>query len=154
MSALMKCLRSGAYIAIGALTFVLGASTNVQGCHGGGGGYSRGGGGYPGQGPNGTGSQNYPSAQLASMGSASVNNPVTALAHDDDLNLTSDQVQRLEKMVSSGKQRASLVLTKVQKKKLAEIVGAVRKPRTKPAQKPSNSDAASHTTAYDPPFVP
>lgn len=38
------------------------------------------------------------------MGSASVNNPVTALAHDDDLNLTSDQVQRLEKMVSSGKQ--------------------------------------------------
>lgn len=62
MSALMKCLRSGAYIAIGALTFVLGASTNVQGCHGGGGGYSRGGGGYPGQGPNGTGSQNYPSA--------------------------------------------------------------------------------------------
>jgi hypothetical protein len=84
-----------------------------------------------------------------------VNNPVTALAHEEDLNLTSDQVLRLEKMASSGKQHAAPVLTKVQQKKLAEILGLVRKSRSKPAaQKPSDPDSASQTTGYDPPFLP
>ena len=56
-----------------------------------------------------------------------MNDPATILAHADDLKLTSKQVQRLEKMLGSGKQRASLVLTKAQKTTLAAIIGAGRK---------------------------
>ena len=85
-------------------------------------------GGYQGQGLNSSGSQNYSSPLLLSSNTnATVNNPSTVLAHTDDLKLTSKQVQSLEKMLSSGKQRAALVLTKVQRKQLAEIIGPARK---------------------------
>ena len=49
------------------------------------------------------------------------------LAHTADLNLTGKQVQVLEKMVNSGKQRAALVLTQPQRKQLAQIIGIVPK---------------------------
>ena len=85
-------------------------------------------GGYQGQGLNSSGSQNYSSPLLLSSNTnATVNNPSTVLAHTDDLKLTSKQVQSLEKMLSSGKQRAALVLTKVQRKQLAAIIGPARK---------------------------
>ena len=89
-------------------------------------------GGYQGQSPNSTWSQNYSSTQQAvtSSTTASVNNPATVLAHTADLNLTSKQVQVLEKMVDSGRQRAALVLTQAQRKTLAEIIGPVRKSRS------------------------
>ena len=89
-------------------------------------------GGYQGQGQNGTGSQNYSSMQQAvtSSTSESVNNPATVLAHTADLNLTSKQVQVLEKMLNSGRQRAALVLTKAQRKTLAQIISVVPKSRS------------------------
>lgn len=123
--------RPVACIAIGVLTLALGHSTDAQGCHGGrggmGGGYS---GGYSGGGySNGPGSQYYFNPQQAQTSgpNTSLNNPATVLAHEDDLNLTSKQVQALEKMATSGKQHAALVLTAAQRKQLAGIVGTVRK---------------------------
>ena len=119
-------LRSAAFVAIGALTLALAQSPDAQGCHGGGMGQSYGMmGGYSGLGPNNTGLPNYSSPVVGST-IASVNNPATVLAHEFDLNLSSSQVQRLAKMLVSGKQRATLVLTKVQKTRLAAILGLVR----------------------------
>jgi ATP-dependent Clp protease adapter protein ClpS len=88
-----------------------------------GGGYSNG--GYS----NAPGSQYYSNPQQPQTSSpdTSLNNPATVLSHEDDLNLTSKQVQALEKMVQSGKQHAALVLTSAQRKQLAGIVGIVRK---------------------------
>lgn len=131
MLAFTNRLRPVPLIAIGVLTLALGHSTDVQGCHGGrggmGGGYSNGysGGGYS----NDSGSSYYsnPQAAQTSSPSTSLSNPATVLAHEDDLSLTSKQVQALEKMAKSGKQHAALVLTSVQRKQLAGIVGIVRK---------------------------
>ena len=128
MLAFTNRLRPVAYIAIGALTLAWGPSADVQGCHGGGTGgrYSTSGtGGYGGQG----GVQNYSSPQqtATSSTSASVNNPATVLAHRRDLKLTSKQVLSLKKMLISHQQQATRVLTKAQKRKLAEIVGLARK---------------------------
>ena len=127
-------------IAIGVLTLALGYSTDARACHGGrggmgggySGGYSGGGysGGYSGSGySNGSGSQYYSNPQPAQTSgpNTSLNNPATVLAHEDDLSLTSKQVQALEKMANSGKQHAALVLTSAQRKQLAGIVGIVRK---------------------------
>ncbi len=127
MLAFTKRLRSVAYIAIGVLMLTLGQSTTVQGCHGGRGGMS---GGYPGSGNSyGTGSQNYSSPQQSQTSSptASLNNPATVLAYEGDLNLTSKQVQALERMANSGKQHAALVLTAAQRRQLADLVGTARK---------------------------
>jgi hypothetical protein len=118
---------------------------------GGGGGYSYGGGygntmgpsapsygssaGSWGQGSYGYGSQ-YPfgsqqgslGSQAGSSGSASAfNNPATVLSYQSELNLTSKQVQALEKMESSGKQRAGIVLTQQQRKILAQTIGVLRR---------------------------
>ena len=89
-------------------------------------------GSYRGQSPSTSGSQNSSSLQEAITSStpASLNNPATALAHASDLSLTSKQVNALEKMVKSGKQRAALVLTQAQRKQLAQIVGIVPKARS------------------------
>ena len=122
MLAFTNRLRPVAFIAIGVLTLALGHSTDVQGCHGGRGGM---GGGYS----NGSGSPYYSNPQSAqtSTPNTSLNNPATVLAHEDDLSLTSKQVQALEKMANSGKQHAALVLTSALRKQLAGIVGIVRK---------------------------
>jgi hypothetical protein len=87
------------------------------------------GGGYPGGGyMHGTGSQNASPQQVQSSSpSVSLNNPATVLAHTTDLKLTDKQVQALDRMLSSGKQHAALVLTQAQRKQLAGIVGTVRK---------------------------
>ena len=89
-----------------------------------GGGY---GGGMSGMGPSmgGMGSQFYPSQQQGMMGGTNVNqnDPATVLAYTDDLNLTDNQVQRLEKMLNSGNKHATVILTSAQKKKLKELVG-------------------------------
>ena len=89
-------------------------------------------GGYQGQSPNSPWSQNYSGTQQAgtSCTNATVNNPSTVLAHRADLNLTSKQVQLLEKMVTASKQHAAFVLTQAQRRQLAEIVGPVRKSRS------------------------
>ncbi len=86
-------------------------------------------GGYWGQRQNGMGSLNYsgPQQAMTSSSNVSLNNPSTVLAHTADLNLTGKQVQVLEKMVNSGKQRAALVLTQPQRKQLAQIIGIVPK---------------------------
>jgi hypothetical protein len=77
-----------------------------------------------------------------------VNNPATALANGDVLDLTADQVKRLEKMAASGKQHAALVLTTAQKKALAQIISPARKTHAKAAaQKQSSEDNAAQTTA-------
>ncbi len=132
MSAFKNRLRPVAYIAIGVLVLALGHSNDAQACHGGrggmGGGYSGGGysnGGYS----NGPGAPYYSNPQPAQTSSTntSLNNPATVLAHEDDLSLTSKQVQALEKMATSGKQHAALVLTSAQRKQLAGIVGTTRK---------------------------
>ncbi len=85
-----------------------------------------------GQGSSSTGSQNATSLQQAvtSSTTASLNNPATVLAHAGDLNLTSQQMYALEKMLKSRKQHAALVLTSAQRKQLAGIVGIVRKSGT------------------------
>ena len=123
-------LRPIAYIAIGALTLAVGQSAGrprlsrrwrgiLKRWDGMGGGYMGGmgqsngtRGGCRGQGQSSTGAQNSsPQQAVTTSTNTSVNDPATVLAHQNDLNLTSQQVQRLEKMLSSGKQRASLVLT-------------------------------------------
>ena len=153
VSMFKNCLRSVAYLAIGALTLALAQSANAQSCRGGGGGggmgYSRGGmgggysgggymggpgqsngmtGGYQGQSTNSTGSQNSNPQQAQSSSTIErVNNPSTVLAYEGDLNLTSKQVQLLNKMASSGKLHAAFILTPAQRKQLAALVGTVRK---------------------------
>ncbi|MGD0899509.1 MAG: hypothetical protein ABR915_16880 [Thermoguttaceae bacterium] len=96
-----------------------------------GGGYGGGMGGYP---MSGMGSQAYPGQQQGMTGSTTVNqnDPATVLAHTDDLNLTDNQVQRLEKMLNSGNKHATVILTSAQKKKLKELVGP--KPGRHPAE--------------------
>jgi hypothetical protein len=73
---------------------------------------------------------NYSALQQTGTISASaiLNDPATILAHANALNLTGTQVQRLKKTLNSGNQQAVQVLTKAQKKKLAAILGIVRKP--------------------------
>jgi hypothetical protein len=87
-------------------------------------------GGCQGQGPNSTRSQDSSASQPAVTSStpASVNDPTTVLAHKDDLNLTTKQVQLLEKMLSTGKLHAAPILTAAQRKQLAQIISPVRKP--------------------------
>jgi hypothetical protein len=87
-------------------------------------------GSYQGQGPSGDRLQNYLNPRQATTVNMnlSLNNPATVLSHSDDLDLTSKQVQSLEKMRNSGKQHAAFVLTKAQRKQLAEMIGVVRKP--------------------------
>jgi hypothetical protein len=147
MLAFKNRLRPVPFIVIGVLTRALGHSTDVQGCHGGrggmGGGYS---GGYSGGGySNGSGSPYYSNPQPAQTSSpnTSLNNPATVLAHEDDLKLTSKQVQALEKMATSGKQHAALVLTSAQRKQLAGIVGIVRKSGSAGTSTSSNFGASS-----------
>ena len=84
-------------------------------------------GGYAGQSLNSTGSPYYANPQQALLGSTSsnLNDPATVLTHATDLNLSTKQVQRLEKMLSAGKQHATTVLTTVQKKKLVRLVGSL-----------------------------
>jgi len=116
-------LRPIAYIAIGVLTLAMGQLRDAHGCH-------RGGCGYQGSGsPYGTASPNYSNSQQAPASSSnlSLNNPATVLAYEGDLKLTGKQVQLLEKMLSSGKQHAALILTNAQRKQLAETIGRVRK---------------------------
>ena len=72
-----------------------------------------------------------------------LNNPTTVLAHEDDLNLTSKQMQALEKMAKSGKQHAALVLTSAQRKQLAGIVGIVRKSGTTGTRNSPNFGSSS-----------
>jgi len=122
-----------AYFAIGVLTLAMGQLRDAQGCH-------RGGGGYQGGSSYGTGSPDYSNSQQAPTSSpnVSLNNPATVLAYEGDLNLTSKQVQALERMLNSGKQHAALVLTSVQRKQLAGIVGVLRKSgSTAPRRSPS-----------------
>ena len=114
-----------------------------------GGGYSNGGyssGGYSGSGYSGSGysgggysggawqpydsaSQTSAGQQSATTGSASTspNNPATVLALADELSLTAKQVQLLEKMQKSGKERALLILTKEQRKQFIGRNGMARK---------------------------
>ena len=157
MSMFTNRLRSAAYIAIGSLTLALAHSMDVRGCHPGGcgmgggynGGYNMGGSSYPGGGYSyGTGLQNYSSPQQTqpSSPSASLNNPATVLAHEGDLSLTSKQMQALEKMLSSGKQHAALVLTAAQRKQLAGIIGPARRSGSAGAS-PSPSFGASSIAA-------
>ena len=69
------------------------------------------------------------------------NDPAAVLAHKDDLSLTKQQVQRLERMLKSGKKHAAPLLSKEQKKKLQELAGtqdlarAKQRPMTKPGAK-------------------
>jgi hypothetical protein len=143
MLAFINRLRPVAFIAIGVLTLALGNSKDAQGCHGGrggmGGGYS--GGGYS----NGPGSQNYSYSQQAQTSSpnTSLNNPATVLAHENELNLTSKQVQALEKMAKSGKRHAALVMTAAQRKQLAGIVGIIPKSGSTGTSKSPNFGASS-----------
>ncbi len=76
----------------------------------------------------GSGRRNYSFPQQSTTGSASAgpNNPATVLAHADDLQLNGKQVQTLQRMQSSGRQRAMLVLTTAQRKQLVALVGPVR----------------------------
>ncbi len=112
----------------------MGSSGGMSGYYGGQ-GYYAGPGYYGGQGYNLGQGQNNPllfnsaATQPAATNSSatSVNNPSTVLARADDLSLTSKQRQLLEKMEKAGKQHAALVLTKIQRKQLAEILGATRK---------------------------
>jgi hypothetical protein len=67
-----------------------------------------------------------PQQTVVSSRKSGLNNPATVLAHADDLKLTSKQVQLLEKMQTSGKQRAMLVLTTAQRKQLVQIVGLIK----------------------------
>ncbi len=138
MLAFINRLRAVASIAIGVLMLAVGHSTEAQACHGGRGGM---GGGYS----NGSGSQNYSYPQQSKISSpnTSLNNPATVLAHEDDLNLTSKQVQALEKMAKSGKQRAALFLTPAQRKQLAGIVGILRKSGSAGTANLPNFEAAS-----------
>ncbi len=63
--------------------------------------------------------------------SFSINDPAAVLARFDDLNLTIDQVRRLEKMVKSGNKHAAMLLTREQKKTLRELAGIPDKSRAK-----------------------
>jgi len=69
------------------------------------------------------------------------NDPAAVLAHKDDLSLTKEQVQRLERMLKSGKMRAAPLLSKEQKKKFQELAGTqaaardTQRPMTKPGVK-------------------
>ena len=69
------------------------------------------------------------------------NDPAAVLAHKDDLSLTKQQVQRLERMLKSGKKHAAPLLSKEQKKKLQELAGTqapardMQRPMTKPGAK-------------------
>jgi hypothetical protein len=143
MLAFKNRLRLIAFIAIGVLTLALGHSRDAQACHGGrggmGGGYS--GGGYS----NGPGPQYYSNPQQAQTSSPnqSLNNPATVLAHEDDLSLTSKQVQALDKMAKSGKQHAALVLTSAQRKQLAGIVGTSRRSGSTGTRNSPNFGASS-----------
>jgi len=126
MSMFTNRLRPVAYLAIGFLTLAMGQLRDAHGCHRGGGGY-QGGSGY------GTGSPNYSSPQApTSSPNVSLNNPATVLAYEGNLNLTSKQVQALEKMLNSGKQHAALVLSNAQRKQLAGIVAVLRKSGSTP----------------------
>jgi hypothetical protein len=80
----------------------------------------------------GMGSQSFGGPQQGMTGSArpNLNDPATALANTDNLDLTSDQVQRLQKMARSGSKHAGLILTADQKKKLHQLVGTQRKARS------------------------
>ena len=152
MLKLARLLRIAAVLALGIASHAAVQPARAQGrCSGGGGmGYSRGGGGggYYGGGYAGGGmSQPYGSAAnyyqspydstsqysgsqqpaATSGAGASLNNPATVLAHADGLNLTGKQVQLLEKMQKSGKQRAMLILTKDQRKQLVGSIGSTRK---------------------------
>jgi hypothetical protein len=140
-------LRPVAFIAAGVLMLALAQFKNAQGCHGGMGGGYMGGGGYSGggysgsgysggttdgyyrQGSSGSGSQYYAGMQqtVTSSANASLNNPATVLANQSVLNLTGKQVTALEKMLTTGKQHAVLVLTPAQRKQLAQMVGVVSK---------------------------
>jgi len=69
------------------------------------------------------------------------NDPAAVLAHKDDLSLTKQQVQRLERMLKSGKMHAAPLLSKEQKKKFQELAGTqtpagdTQRPMTKPGAK-------------------
>jgi hypothetical protein len=79
-----------------------------------------------------TGSQSNTASQL--------NDPATALANTNNLDLTSDQVQRLEKMASSGTKHAGLILTAEQRKKLRELVGPQLQPHKARSKRLSKND--------------
>jgi hypothetical protein len=68
--------------------------------------------------------QSQSSQPQVSTGVASVNDPANLLAHQDDLNLTQDQMQRLQKMVAFGKTKhATVILTQEQRKTLKGLSG-------------------------------
>ncbi len=78
--------------------------------------------------PCGSASQISAVQQSASTGSAtdSPNDPAAVLARAEELELTAKQVQLLEKMQKSGKERALFILTKEQRKQLIGRNGTVR----------------------------
>jgi hypothetical protein len=137
MSLPARSLLGAAWVGGWVLALALVVGTHAQACgHHGHGGY----GGYP-YGYGGSGYGGYPAAQYAggsqqgtaASASLSQNDPSVALAHQDDLNLTNDQVQRLQKMAKFGTKHAGLLLTGEQKRKLHDLLGAQPKARVSQA---------------------
>jgi hypothetical protein len=104
-------------------------------------GQGRGGmGGMGGMGGGGMGGMGSQQGMMADM-HMDQNDPAAVLAHKDDLSLTKQQVQRLERMLKSGKMHAAPLLSKEQKKKFQELAGTqapardTQRPMTKPGAK-------------------
>jgi hypothetical protein len=113
------------------LTLAFGFVQYAQGCHGMGGrsgmgGYATGGmgGGYGGAMSGTTNASDVTQTPVAAASKFAIqNDPATALAYKNDLQLTDDQVQRLQTMLASGQKRAGIILTAAQKKTLQQLLG-------------------------------
>ena len=126
-----------------------GGSPGMMGGMGGGMGSQQGMMGPMGKGMGGMGGQSNMAQQKGMMADMHTdqNDPAAVLAHKDDLSLTKEQVQRLERMIKSGKKHAAPLLNKEQKKKFQELAGTQDSARAKqhPMMKPDAAKAKPPT---------